>query len=109
GVPTACRFHGLVAFDPLREIEADGTVDDASPLPPPRGVTWEDRLTETADAGGTATVKGSFVVVRHAIEQAGFVGVKLYPPVGFRPALNAGRTDLGDAQLGARLDAVLDK
>jgi len=108
-VQAGCRFHGLVAFDPLREIEAGGTVDDATPLPLPRGATWDDRLTDTADASGGAKVTGSFRAVRHAIEQAGFIGVKMYPPVGFQPALNTGRTDLGDARLGARLDAVLDK
>lgn len=52
-------MHGFMAFDPWRQI------DEKS-----RGVS------------------SSFDRVRSAIGTHGFIGVKLYPPMGFKPALN---------------------
>jgi len=85
------RVHGFVGFDPLRQaiFEKEG------------GSTEDD----------------PFAVVKHAIEKNGFVGVKLYPPMGFRPANNR---DLGEefpdhvkravgAAPGAQFDQILDR
>lgn len=49
--------HGYVAFDPLRQV---------------------------AYELGKSTQFDPLGLVRHAIEQEGFLGVKLYPPMGFR-------------------------
>jgi hypothetical protein len=62
--------HGYVAFDPLRQalIEADR-------LPPKR-------------TGRVAPL----TLVKTAVEEKGFLGVKLYPPMGFQAHGNAGRS-----------------
>ncbi len=88
------RVHGFVAFDPLRHalfrLRGGPPVDDP------------------------------MTVVKQAIEDSGFIGVKLYPPMGFRPTGNAGLEDafpehvrnaadgLGPGA-GRRLDAALDE
>lgn len=60
--PTA--VHGYVAFDPLRQVYFDRGVDRAfDPLE----------------------------LVERAITEEGFIGVKLYPPMGFRASQNADR------------------
>lgn len=51
------RVHGYAPYDPLRQILAEKTGLEKTPL-------W---------------------VVREAIGKHGFLGVKLYPPMGFRP------------------------
>jgi predicted TIM-barrel fold metal-dependent hydrolase len=48
---------------------------------------------------------GALAIVRDAVERAGFVGVKLYPPVGFLPLGNAGFSP--DAARGQALDQAL--
>jgi predicted TIM-barrel fold metal-dependent hydrolase len=58
---TGRAVHGFIGFDPWRYLQE---VKDGAP---------ED----------------SFTVLKRAIEQRGFVGVKLYPPMGFRPYENA--------------------
>lgn len=61
---TGLRIHPFMAFDPLRQalhIKAGGAESD-SPL----------------------------ALVKKAIESEGFIGVKLYPPMGFRAFNNAG-------------------
>jgi hypothetical protein len=87
------RVHGFVAFDPLRQAvhEKHGRPEGDSPL-------------------STA---------RRAIEEHGFVGVKLYPPMGFRATNNAlagtdfpelvrfGPDGLG-SEPGKRIDEVMD-
>ena len=61
---TGGRFHGYAAFDPLRQARYDDYgAGEKSPLSP-------------------------LNVVKRAIEEQGFVGVKLYPPMGFRPLGN---------------------
>jgi predicted TIM-barrel fold metal-dependent hydrolase len=57
------HIHGFVAFDPLRQAIHDklGGTSDASPL----------------------------AIIDKAITQDGFVGIKLYPPMGFRATSNA--------------------
>jgi predicted TIM-barrel fold metal-dependent hydrolase len=87
----APRMHGFVGFDPLRQAihEKGGESASAEPL----------------------------ATVRHAIERGGFIGVKLYPPMGFQPVDNAGlgtgfpghvKAQLGD-QPGHALDRALAK
>lgn len=54
--------HGYMGFDPLREV---------------------------AYRAGKPTAS-SLATVRKALVEQGFIGVKLYPPMGFRPSHNAG-------------------
>jgi len=84
------RVHGFVAFCPFRE-------------------------TMTLDSAG---VGNAMRLVRHAIEQRGLIGVKLYPPMGFAPWGNTGKTVWNDKptleraawapDFGARLDRAMD-
>ena len=69
GRPDA-RFHPFVAFDPRRQVE--GPSREAAARPAPLG------------PGSTA-----LEMVAHAVESRGFLGVKVYPPVGFAPIDNA--------------------
>ena len=57
------HIHGFVPFDPLRQAIHD-------------------------KVGGPAT-NSPLAIVDKAVMQQGFVGVKLYPPMGFRAANNA--------------------
>jgi predicted TIM-barrel fold metal-dependent hydrolase len=86
---TAPRMHGFVGFDPLRQAIHEKGGASAEPLS----------------------------IVKRAIERGGFIGVKLYPPMGFRPTDNVGlgsdfpdhvKRQLGE-QPGAALDRVLTK
>lgn len=65
-VITGGRFHGYAAFDPLRQVRYDEKRPNGrdSPLSPLR-------------------------IVKRAVMEQGFVGIKLYPPMGFRPIGNA--------------------
>jgi predicted TIM-barrel fold metal-dependent hydrolase len=56
--------------------------------------------------------KGSFHWVKRAVEDHGFVGVKLYPPMGFAASGNSGLKFKGikdSAAFGRDLDAALDR
>ncbi len=77
--------HGFVPFDPLRELRHG------------------------------SNGPSSLDIVRSAIERHGFIGVKLYPPMGFRASSNdevglrfPTRASLGEADFGVRLDEALD-
>ena len=78
-------LHGYAAFDPLREVIAR---DDHKP--------------------------GPLDLAKRAVEKEGFIGVKLYSPMGFRPTGNATSDDKYPAapssipNLRAKLDAALD-
>lgn len=103
-LPGKPRVHGFVGFDPIRAILA------------PYGYY----------PGGTAMpIIDPHALVRDAVENHGFLGVKLYPPMGFR-AWNNGNGDIafssvakkyvnlvyegiGDRQLGQLIDAELEK
>jgi hypothetical protein len=112
--PGGPAVHGYVAYCPLRQVEFDR------------------RLLGTRVQ--TADVDNPKDVVKTALEERGFLGVKLYPPMGFRATHNATRgpadhpmpeavlTDVfGDtrftdalrdsrtAELGAMLDDALDE
>ena len=92
GRPDA-RFHPFVAFDPRREIEGP-----QAPLPKPAA--------PVPPAARPSAASSALELVRYAIEAGGFVGVKLYPPVGFAPWDNVNlRRDLPFA---AGLDGALD-
>jgi len=87
----APHVHGFVGFDPLRQAVHEKT----------RGAVATEPL----------------AIVTRAIERGGFIGVKLYPPMGFRPTDNAGlggefpdhvKRQLGE-QPGAALDRALAK
>jgi predicted TIM-barrel fold metal-dependent hydrolase len=71
GRPDA-RFHPFVAFDPRRQVEAAGHRAAAARAP--------------AGLGPDST---ALEMVAHAVESGAFLGVKLYPPVGFAPLDNA--------------------
>lgn len=82
------RVHGFVPFCPFRE-------------------------TMTLDSSGTGE---AMRLVKRAIEKHGFIGVKLYPPMGFAAWGNTGKTIWRDKQLpsassdpdfGKRLDAAM--
>jgi len=112
------RLHGYAAYCPAREVSLAG---GSYPKVPAAASKW---------AGGDATYheetepigdwpragpehvepQPSFRVARYAVERAGFLGVKMYPPVGFRPIGNEALFDSGPAQAehrGARLDNAL--
>ena len=70
------HVHGFVGFDPRRQLRARETNDIEEPLD----------------------------VVRSAIADYGFVGIKLYPPMGFKPYGNAAEPDVPD---GEAIDVIL--
>ena len=72
------RVHPLAGFDPRRELRARIAEDIETPL-------------ET---------------VRRAVERYGCIGVKLYPPMGWRPIGNTASFDMTAAE-AARLNAIL--
>jgi hypothetical protein len=61
--PGPTRVHAYVAFDPMRDVLHRFGADPENPR----------------------------TVVREAIAKHGFVGVKVYPPMGFRPIGNTGQ------------------
>jgi predicted TIM-barrel fold metal-dependent hydrolase len=77
-------MHGFIAFDPLREVRHKP--DEPSPL----------------------------AIVQDAVMKKGFLGAKLYSPMGFKPTGNAGSTDFpsyawqSEPGFGAKLDKALD-
>ncbi len=74
---TRTRVHPFVGFDPRRQLRASNDVE--SPLD----------------------------LVKVAVERYGFVGVKLYPPMGFRPIENTATPPDMSEQDAARVDEVL--
>lgn len=104
-VPGTPRVHGFVGYDPVRAILAE--------LGYHPGGAYLDNPYKPLD------------LVRDAVTKHGFLGVKLYPPMGFR-AWNNGAGDitfsatvrkyinlafdnLSDKELGKRIDAQLKK
>jgi hypothetical protein len=76
-IATGGRVHGFVPFCPLREI-----------------VFRND----------SSKTDSSLAMAKHAIEECGFIGVKLYPTMGFAPYGNAA-LDVWNGRLPASLDA----
>jgi predicted TIM-barrel fold metal-dependent hydrolase len=73
---TRSRVHPFIGFDPRRELQ--GGHDVVQPLE----------------------------LVRTAVEKDGFIGVKLYPPMGFRPIDNTKTRDMTEQEAVA-VDGVL--
>jgi predicted TIM-barrel fold metal-dependent hydrolase len=100
------RLHPFAPFNPLREVTEVVSAGDYQPLgarvvpgfkyacniPPP------DTLREH---------QGALNPLRHAIERLGFLGVKVYPPVGFLPLGNDVAGIHADGPLGGQLDQAL--
>jgi predicted TIM-barrel fold metal-dependent hydrolase len=112
------RFHPFTSFDPMREVRtamakgpyqpfgAGAPIDKVDPtklppLPPQVAGDWASDTTTIASGASALDI------VRHSIERAGFVGVKVYPTVGYLPL----RNDCWDVQardgVGVKLDQVL--
>ena len=77
------HIHPFVAYDPRRQAEA----------PAPTG------------GGGPSPASTAIDLVRYAVTTGGFLGVKLYPPVGFAPFENV--TLQPQLPFAAALDAAL--
>jgi predicted TIM-barrel fold metal-dependent hydrolase len=73
------QLHPFVGFDPLRELRARRTNDIETPLD----------------------------LVRTAVLRYGFVGVKVYPPMGWRPSGNHSRRGLSGAD-ASEVDRIVD-
>lgn len=74
------HVHPFIGFDPLRELRARRT----------------------------HAIETPFESVQKAITRYGFVGVKLYPPMGWRPSGNAPRPGL-TADDAAAIDRIVDE
>jgi predicted TIM-barrel fold metal-dependent hydrolase len=105
------RFHPFVAFDPLREVRAHALTigtRDYKPYGDARaygaGARYQCPTGVTPPVRSPATA-GAIALVRYAIEGAGFIGCKVYPPVGFAAADNEHLN--ADAELGKKLDVAL--
>ena len=93
------RFHPFVAFDPRRQIEGPQAA-----VPKPGGPLAG--VAPPVPVALPSAASSALELVRYAIEAGGFLGVKLYPPVGFAPWDNVHlRRDLSFA---AGLDGALD-
>lgn len=103
-VPFAGRIHPFVPFDPAREL------------------AWRMRLPRPDDpAGGMAEPVSSLALAKDAVLHRGFIGVKLYNSLGYRPLGNAAVDGerrrhfrrIGRPRYcvftGAEIDAVLDE
>ncbi len=102
GRPDA-RFHPFVAFDPRRQIEGPQA---AVPRPSPPLATAAPAPAMPIPAPIPSATSSALELVRYAIEAGGFLGVKLYPPVGFAPWDNVHLR--GDLSFAAGLDGALD-
>jgi len=75
------------------QVRALGTLAARADLPPVHGYVAFDPLRAALLRHGSATLGGSwdpFRIAEEALLDNGFLGVKLYPPMGFRPGGNAG-------------------
>lgn len=108
------RIHPFVPFNPLREVVevmdklADPLVDytndritDLTPDPVDHNDAWHIRGVNPPEG------EGALKLVRIAIEQAGFVGVKMYPPVGFLPLINCRLSIHAKGGIADKLDRAL--
>jgi hypothetical protein len=87
GTASAKVLHPFAAFDPRRDADEDelglrkyAALRKANPQ-----TAWQNWKTTMKPA---ALQAGSFGNVRRAVEDDGFIGVKVYPPVGFLPMGN---------------------
>jgi predicted TIM-barrel fold metal-dependent hydrolase len=108
------RLHPFMAFDPLREVNVKKPMVEPYRAYGALAPAFADHkpFSYACIAPGAASQlpptlsndAGALEMVRYAIERSGFVGVKLYPPVGFLPAGNGPWR--GDAT-GKALDRAL--
>jgi predicted TIM-barrel fold metal-dependent hydrolase len=86
------RFHPFMAFDPLREVKQKMTGGEYRPYGDARvfakGTKYELPVPGAPQISPPGAATGGIELVRYAIEVAGFIGVKVYPPVGFAPLAN---------------------
>lgn len=109
---------------PLPEqVAVMGKIAANGDLPPVHGYAPFDPLRHALFKAGKDGVDGRWdpmALLREALFESGFAGVKLYPPMGFRPAGNAGDAAAsyppavasvlgGHAAVGAHLDAALEE
>jgi Amidohydrolase len=108
-LPGDVRVHGFVGFDPVRAIFADADASD------PNNGNEDDRFNVSQK------FIDPFKLIDSAIADHGFLGVKIYPPMGFRATNNntgeisfpptlkrlSGYDD--DRSFGNLLDVYLDK
>lgn len=114
GAPTRSRIPTQVEVNEKIAALSHGRVHPFAPYDPLRQVLWDE-----TESGGFSPMN----LVKDAIENRGFLGVKLYPPMGFGVYGN-GTVDHGDiavwqgkdlhpisqtAGFGVKLDAALDK
>ena len=85
--PIRAAFLPFIAFNPLREVLRPSHREHRPGRP-------------------LASLEGALDLVRAAVLEYGFVGVKLYPPVGFAPLGNARHRRWSDGELG-KLDRAL--
>jgi predicted TIM-barrel fold metal-dependent hydrolase len=105
------RIHPFVAFDPRREVvrRLAGPQDAASYRPFGDGRIFDPASVYVPASAPPPAINrdsGALEMVRHAIEAGGFLGVKVYPPVGFAPLENA-RLRSSEPELSPRLDLAL--
>lgn len=100
------RLHPFAPYNPLREVREVMTQDTAySPFGRPF-TPGSAYACASSRPPGLAPGSGALAAMRHAIEVLGFVGVKMYPPVGFLPLGNAER-GLRSPDEGRKLDLAL--
>lgn len=85
------RLHPFAPFNPLREVRE--VMTRATPYAPfgerfEPGATYGCKGVPLPELGAGI---GALAAFRHAIENLGFLGAKLYPPVGYLPLGNAER------------------
>ncbi|KAA3621300.1 MAG: hypothetical protein DWQ08_14275, partial [Proteobacteria bacterium] len=91
--PSGPVIHSYAPFDPLREIY----------------------YRKASTGGNPAETEAALELVETALDEHGFIGVKLYPPMGFRPTGNIDESvypkhvidDIGPT-LGAQLDEAME-
>jgi predicted TIM-barrel fold metal-dependent hydrolase len=80
-VPTNARVHPFVGFDPRRELRSRKLGDIVTPLE----------------------------VLQRAVLRYGFVGVKMYPPMGFTPTSNTPTSEIETEADAAAIDGILEE
>lgn len=108
GSPTATSLSDQVDLMGEVSLLLGGRVHGFAPFCPFRETVTRDPATGIGD---------SMKLVKRAIETRGFIGVKLYPPMGFAPRGNAGKplwkgkplpAPASDPDFGARLDSAME-
>jgi Amidohydrolase len=80
-VRTKAQVHPFVGFDPRREL-------------------WAQKVGE---------IVTPFELVQRAVERYGFVGVKMYPPMGFRPTANEPTREIKTKADARKVDQILER